>query len=141
MMIPASQDWNCWSPAVLASERCYHVTTPFLFLQVSDDGGENVTCAGPYPPTEWHHHAEAQWPEAPQPWGETLEPHGQDVHWVNLSLCHGSSHRLQGRCAGPRVEGRGAGWGSGLPGRATLWPTWRPSVQKFFLSGCDRFTN
>lgn len=94
--------------------RCYDVITPVLCPQVGDDGGENVTCTGPHPPTVWHHHAEAQRPEAPRPWGEALQPHGPDVYWVGLRLCHGSNHWLQGRYAGPGVWGEGPGGAVGF---------------------------
>ncbi|KAG8509899.1 hypothetical protein J0S82_017417 [Galemys pyrenaicus] len=67
---------------------------------VSDDGGEDVICT--LPTHEWHHHAEAQWPEAPGPRREALESCGPDVHRVGLGLCGGGGHRLQGRYARPR---------------------------------------
>lgn len=75
-----------------------------IYPQVSDDGREDVTHADPSH-TEWHHHAEAQRPEAPRPWGEALEPHGPDIHRLGLHVCCGGGHRLQGRCAG--LQGRG----------------------------------
>lgn len=98
-----------------------------------------MTCPGPSPPTEWHHHAEAQRPEAPRPWGEALEPHGPDVYWVSLSLCRDGGYRLQGRCVGIRVRGRAGqwiSWESRPVANLEARGTW-----KFFLADCDPFKN
>lgn len=92
--------------------------------QVSDNGGEDVTHTDPSPHTDWHHHAEAQRPEAPRPWGETLEPRGPDVHRVDLCVHGSGGHRLQGRCAGLKVVGEGPGVGSGASRRARQRPAW-----------------